>query len=97
MIKRLQTRAGVLVGVSALALGAAPAIAGAATSQTAAHGAAVERVAARDADHLQSGNQATADSRDRVDAGSRNERAKAKDRDSGKPAERTSKDLHRDK
>jgi hypothetical protein len=97
MTKRLKTSAGVLAGVSALALGA-PVIAGAATTQTNSKAPAVERVPARDGDHLRSGNQTTPDTRDKVDAGSRNEKAaKASDRDHGKKAERSPKDRHGDR
>ncbi len=91
MIRRLKTNVGVLAGLSALALGA-PAIAGAATTQTNAKAAAVERIPARDGDHILRGNQTTPDKRDAVDAGSRNERAKASDRDHGKKAEHSTKD-----
>ncbi len=96
MIKRLKTNAGVALGLSALVLGG-PAAAMAATGQTTAKPVAVERVPARDGDHIKKGSQATSDSLDRMDAGSRNERARATDRDAHQRAEHTSKDLHGDK
>lgn len=81
-IKRLKTSAGVLAGLSALALGG-PAMAAAATTQTNAKAAPVERVPGRDGDHIQKGSQVTPD--------------RASDRDKGKKAERFRRDKKADR